>query len=312
MPQWSAPPPPRRRGGTWLWVLLPATVLAVMVGYLVLTHQSGSSGDGTGDADVTYVNEEYTVPGADQGPTTVVDPLDDPSVLDRNPFYAQTVPVPVRCEADDVTDLSSTSQLAERLSDLSECLTRTFGPALEDAGFEAFQPRVTVYQGEGGEGPCGELPRQNAFFCAINQRIYFAQDLGDLVSKDLAAWDYVMAHEYAHNVQGRTGILVQRHYSARSAHSKAEALEVNRRLEVQADCLAGSFIRSGEHSLGYGASDRRRIVRTAERTGDDIAGDNSPGTHGRSANRVLWTERGLEARTYEDCNTFVAPEEEVR
>lgn len=309
-------PQPKKKSGSLWWLALPVVVLGLMMGYLVLTQSSkgpgntGGGGTPGNDNEVVYVNEEYQVPGAGQGPSEVVDSYNDPSLLDSNEFYQQKVPEPVRCEAPDVANIRDADELEQRLQALSECLTRTFGPPLEAAGYEPYQPRVKVYEGNGGNSPCGELEPRNAFFCAANQGIYFSAELVDVIGDDQTVWDYVMAHEYGHNVQGRNGILVQRHYSMRDAKSKPQAFELNRRLEVQADCLAASFIQSVTVSLGYDSGDYRSVVKAAEFVGDPP--DAEEPLHGVSASRGLWTERGLKASTYQECNTFVAPSSEVK
>ncbi len=313
-PAYPWPPPQQKSGSLW-WLLLPVVVLGMMMGYFVLTQSAkgpGSSGGGTlgSNDEVVYVNEEYQVPRAGRGPSKVVDPYNDPALLDQNELYQQKVPVPVRCEAPDVSDVRDVDELERRLQAISECLTRTFGPPLEAAGYEPYQPRVMVYEGNGGSSPCGELEPHNAFFCAANQGIYFSADLVEIIGSDQTVWDYVMAHEYGHNVQGRSGILIQRHYSMRDAKSKSEALELNRRLEVQADCLAGSFMQSATVSLGYDSSDYRLVVKAAKSLGDPP--DVKEPLHGVSASRALWTERGLKASTYQECNSFVAPSREVK
>jgi uncharacterized protein len=248
-----------------------------------------------------------------EGPAQVVDSQDNPALLTENPFYEQPVPIPVRCEPYEVTDVRDKDELQRRSTDLSECLTRTFGPALEASGFDAYQPRVLVYAGE-GTTPCGDLEMPGAFYCGANQGIYLSADVGRLAGSTQTGVDYVLAHEYAHNVQGRTGILIQRIYEQRKASEGGLELEVNRRLETQADCLAASFVSSVSDSVGYTERDRALVIAAARSVGDDqfLPPEELPSTHGVSDSRQLWTERGLAASTFGDCNTFVAPSEEVR
>lgn len=304
--------PPRRRSGSAWWLALPIVVVALMVGYFSLTRGALVVQEVAGE-DVAYVNEDYAVPASGEGPTQIVDTRDNPSVLTDSPFYDQPVPVPVRCEPADVTNLSDAAELQRRSSDMSECLTKTFGPALEASGFEAYQPRVLVYSTE-GTTPCGELELPGAFYCGANQGIYLSADVAKLGGRNLAGVDYVLAHEYAHNVQGRTGILIQRVYEQRKATDEARELEVSRRLETQADCLAASFVNSVSESLGYTDRERGLIVDAARSVGDDmfLPPEELPSTHGVSASRELWTERGFSATRFGDCNTFIAPADEVR
>lgn len=308
-PQWQ--PPRRRRSGSAWWILLPVVVLGMMVGYFGLSSGEDPVATGPGET-AEYVNEDYLVPGVGEGPTQVVDTYDDPMALTENAFYQQEVPVPIRCEAAALDDVRDKTQLEARMTDLSDCLTRAFGPALEDSGFEPYQPRVIVFDTE-GSSPCGSLEGPGAFFCGANQVIYVSADLSRLTGDSVAALDYVMAHEYGHNVQGRNGILVQRIYEQEKSYSEPEQLEVNRRLETQADCLAGTFILSATQALGYTDGDYGDIVAAARSVGDDqiLPPEELPSEHGTSASRELWVERGLTAEEYAACNTFVAPASEV-
>lgn len=306
-PQWQ--PPRRKKSGSAWWLALPIVVVGLMLGYLALTQGS----DVAGPSGVDYVNEDYTVPAVGEGPTQVVDTRDNPAMLTDSPLYAQPVPIPVRCEATDMDDVRDKDELQRRMNELTECLTRTFGPALEAAGFEAYQPRVLVYDTTGST-PCGELDMPNAFYCGANQGIYLSADLYRIAGTHQSRIDYVMAHEYAHNVQGRTGILIQRVYEQRKATSEGGELEVNRRLETQADCFAATFISSVAESIGYTDEDRDQIIRAARSVGDDqfLPPEDLPATHGTSASRELWTTRGFAAELFGDCNTFLAPASEIR
>lgn len=311
---WQVPPAPRstKKGGSKWWLLLPFLVLGLMVGYFILSRDVPNPPPSRPAVEVTYVNEDYAAPAMGTGPTEIEDSFGDPSVLTSNDLYMQTVPTPVRCEPPEVSDVTDKRELQSRMANLSECLTKTFGPALEDAGYVAYQPRVVVYDTT-GTTPCGPLEPVGAFYCGANQGIYVASDISTLAGSDVVGIDYVFAHEYAHNLQGRAGILAQRIHEHRSAAGVAEENEVNRRLETQADCLAGSFFKSAEESVGYTAGDKSYIVDVARSVGDDqfLPPEELPSTHGTSASRELWVTRGFDAVDYGDCNTFVAPVDEI-
>lgn len=286
-------------------------VLALMVGYLLLSRDVPALPEQP-SVKGEYVNEDYAIPAVGSGPAEIEDSLGDPTVLTDNGLYSEPVPAPVRCDPPDVSDVDDKLQLQSRMTSLSECLTKTFGPALEEAGYIAYQPRVLVYD-TGGSTPCGELEPVGAFYCGANQGIYLSHDLSLLAGDDVAGLDYVFAHEYAHNLQGRAGILVQRIHEHRSAVGVEEENEVNRRLETQADCFAGSFFTSVEESIGYTEADKDYITDVARSVGDDqfLPPEELPSTHGTSASRELWLTRGLAAKEYGECNTFVAPLHEV-
>ena len=56
--------------------------------------------------------------------------------------------------------------------------------------------------------------------------------------------DVVMAHEYAHLVQGRAGIAISAYALAQRSGDKGTEFAYVRRLETQADCFSGMFLRS--------------------------------------------------------------------
>lgn len=296
---------------------LPLVVVALMAGYRVLTAGDGGTDVANPEASsstvaVDYVNDDYIVPGVGQGPAEVFDPWDQPELLAENPLFDQPVAVPVQCRATPLSDVRSARALERRMDQLTECLTRVHGPALLAAGFEPYRPRALTYSGE-GESPCGRLYEGGAFFCPANQAIYMSTGISRVVGAEPMAIDYVIAHEYSHNVQGRNGALLQIYYERSRVQGEEQEAQLERQIETQADCFAGAFLHSVSQSLGYGDEDRALAVESAGGVGDDqFEGDGSPGTHGVAASRMLWMERGLNARSYADCNTFVAPASEVR
>ena len=64
----------------------------------------------------------------------------------------------------------------------------------------------------------------NAFYCSADQQIYFSNLLPQavpIVAEDKWAADVVMAHEFGHAIQGRTGLLISAHALAQNTDSKA-------------------------------------------------------------------------------------------
>lgn len=123
-----------------------------------------------------------------------------------------------------------------------------------------------------------------------------------------------MAHEFGHAIQGRTGLLVSAHGLAQEADSKSDANRLIRRLETQADCFSGQFIRSVSQSLGVQRSDIDGILATYEAIGDDVLTGQSDvdGNHGLAATRKYWGSVGLSNSAIGKCNTFSAEPRLVR
>lgn len=335
--QW--PPPgqftPPRKPRQPRWFIGAAAVLGVFLAFLLIRSLMAGSEPGPdpdtdptdGPAPIEYANEDYNVPAVSDDVPELVYPETyedlDLYLLD-NPIYEQTLPNPVRCDLDVEPDIHSFTddELEERLAGLVECLTRVWGPTLEDAGFDAYQPRMTVYPAGGTvQTQCGVQESLNAFFCGADQNLYLAADITRVLSSTTATspivYDVVIAHEYGHAMQGRIGVFASSKYVESEAEEDV-AMESSRRAEVQADCFGGISLRVLSQSLGISEEDAAMIRAIAEDIGDDtlndrFGGDSSaPGSHGTGANRLLWAGRGLSSDQLGTCNTWTAPSSEVR
>ena len=162
---------------------------------------------------------------------------------------------------------------------------------------------------------CGVGQREmGPFYCPADQKVYV--DLAfydDLRQRFGAPGDfaqaYVLAHEIGHHVQSLTGIERQIRSEQRARPSAANALSV--RMELQADCLAGVWGHEAGQRGILEPGDIEEGLRAAAAIGDDrIQKMSGRGvhpesfTHGSSAERQKWLERGLERGNVEDCDTF--------
>lgn len=312
-------PPPKRRGVSRLVLLgaLSVVFLAIGLGFL------GSFGGGDTDtptADLPYQNEDYQVPEADTNPPGIPAPETNAQVqqyLVDNPVYLTTVGRPVECEVGAVDPAATDAQLQAQLNDYMACLMRVWGPTLEEAGFEAVRPTVTVYSSP-VQTPCGDVEMNNAAYCAGDQQVYVASDVLDIAPRLLQSQPFmietVLAHEFGHAVQARTGILVSEFIMEDSADTDTERFQWSRRLEVQADCFAGLFIGSVSDSWQLTDLNLSAVGDLMYEIGDDqLSGDpNVVGNHGRGASRQFWVEEGIENTDVGVCNTFSADEDSVR
>ena len=125
---------------------------------------------------------------------------------------------------------------------------------------------------------------------------------------------YVIAHEYGHHIQNLIGTMDRGGViSARGPQSGADSQSV--RIELQADCYAGvwAFHANQQFSI-LQSGDVEGAIQAASAVGDDTLQKESRGyvvpdsfTHGSSAQRVRWFERGLKDGRVEACDTFSAP-----
>lgn len=315
IPQYGPPPGPTPRRSnplrTVLLALIALTVVAI-VGLVVVNNAAETS-------NVAYQNDDYVVPPPDPNAPPIPQPEDWNEAeqwLTANPFYDQVAPAPVRCNAQPVDVVSSSDeQLREHFEQLMECTMRVWQPPTEKAGWTLVRPSVTIY-GKEFTSKCGTTG-VNAFYCSADQNVYFSNQLHKFipaVADEKWAADVVMAHEFGHALQGRTGILVSSAALGARNNSKDEQRLQSRRREVQADCLSAMFMRSVSSSLGIQQSDVDGIMETYRAVGDDVAsGDPTiEGDHGLARSRVLWATRGLGTDDVGVCNSFVAPDSEVR
>ena len=310
----NGPPPrrpaPRRRSA--LGTLLKTGVLLglLMLGALTVSNLAGGGG---GSNDTAYQNDDYQVPPPDTSPPAIPQPetyAEAEQLLVANPFYEQTAPAPVRCEAEPI-DVSSASdgELEDHFNGLMECLVRVWQPPVEGAGWQIVRPTVTVY-GQEVTTRCGKSG-VNAFYCGADQQVYYSNRLDDavpVVATDKWGADVVMAHEFGHALQARTAILISSQALGQQAGDESTELTFSRRLEVQADCLSGMFLRSVSGSLQIKPADVRGILDVYRAVGDDtVSGDESIlGNHGLARSREYWGQTGLNNGDVGRCNTYTA------
>ena len=128
------------------------------------------------------------------------------------------------------------------------------------------------------------------------------------------AGDQIMAHEFGHAIQGRTGIIASSQGIRQNISDEGARLELGRRTELQADCFAGQFMRSVSVSLGLQQADVERIQQDFYNSGDDVlSGDpDYVGDHGHGRSRRTWGTAGLGTDQVGRCNSFTAPSNQVR
>jgi len=232
--------------------------------------------------------------------------------MQSNAFYKQEVPVPVRCEVPKIDPSNAPKADYESFLNTSiECLMRMWAPEVQAAGFKATRPPLVVYHGTQST-PCGDSPDEEAIYCSDDQKIYFADDFLKLFPQqqdDSYVLFAVMAHHFSHVVQGQTGILWSEwkwHEYYLGKNDPDSANKVNRRMELQADCLGGEFLQSVSQSAGISDSEMATIKAFFYSMADDTmwGGNVAEPDHGLGKNRQAWLTVGLTSSTVAACNTF--------
>jgi hypothetical protein len=162
------------------------------------------------------------------------------------------------------------------------------------------------------------------FYCPRDQRVYldtaFFDDLqnkfGGCSSSKACQFSeaYVIAHEVGHHVQDELGILPRVMQAQQAASSQAEANELQVRVELQADCLAGVWANHGQRKHNFLESgDVDQALQTASAIGDDRLQKEMQGyvvpdafTRGTSAQRKRWFLNGFNSGQLSACDTMSA------
>jgi len=162
------------------------------------------------------------------------------------------------------------------------------------------------------------------FYCPNDRKVYldtaFFQDLQqrfrgcDVGSKSCQfSQAYVITHEVGHHVQNLLGILPQVQQAQRGL-DQGEANQLQVRVELQADCLAGVWAHHAEEKWRFiEPGDVEAAMQTASAIGDDRLQRRSQGyvvpdafTHGSSEQRTRWFMTGLRSGQVSSCDTFQA------
>jgi predicted metalloprotease len=180
-------------------------------------------------------------------------------------------------------------------------------------------PKLVLFNGA-TRSACGAAQSaMGPFYCPADRKIYldtsFFKDMdrrfgggGDF------AYAYVISHEMGHHIENELGILSKAHRAQQAAASRAEANALSVRIELMADCLAGVWAANAHQRWQIiEEGDLEKAIRTAQAIGDDRLQRASRGfavpdsfTHGSSAQRVEWLQRGLRTGQIDSCNTFSA------
>jgi uncharacterized protein len=185
-------------------------------------------------------------------------------------------------------------------------------------------PTLVMFSGATDSG-CGfAQSAMGPFYCPNDRKVYldtsFFQDLqrrfgacqADSKSCQFSQ-AYVIAHEIGHHVQNLIGVLPKVQQLQQSM-DKVEANQLQVRVELQADCLAGVWANRSEQQWKFiEPGDVEAAMQTASAIGDDRLQRQAKGyvvpdafTHGSSAQRTRWFMNGLKQGTIEGCDTFSA------
>ncbi len=180
--------------------------------------------------------------------------------------------------------------------------------------------KTVIYQGQTQSG-CGTASSQvGPFYCPLDKKVYvdasFFQELQSKFGADggQLAKEYVIAHEYGHHIQDLLGILNRAQQDPQGANSGSV------RMELMADCLAGTWVKHATETTDAGGtpllkpiseSDIKSALSAAAAVGDDRIQQKTQGrvtpeswTHGSAQARQNWFMQGYQTGDINQCNTF--------
>lgn len=190
----------------------------------------------------------------------------------------------------------------------------TWTKLLEDQGTRYRHAKLVLFR-DVVASACGTAESATGpFYCPGDEKVYidlgFYDELRDRFgAPGNFAQAYVLSHELGHHVQNLLGIERKMRAAQRQNPRLEKALSV--RLELQADCFAGIWGHTTQQRNLLEAKDVQQGLAAAAAVGDDrlqkaATGHVSPEsfTHGSSAQRMEWFQRGYNSGRIQDCNTF--------
>jgi predicted metalloprotease len=338
-PQFGGPPPPKKK--TKAWILIPLALgLIVIVGlWVVGVVNKANRHDNYADPQPSWTYTpapESTEPTDDPttAPTTVPTapkptapqptkttppPPRRPTpyeIVTRDGFYRGGAQTSVGCRMPSASAASIRTASAFNAA-IKACLDRAW-PRQIRTGRDVFRPPNLVTMNGTANSPCGGSAGRS-FYCDSNSTIYI-DGLSDVrqYAKNRQNYNRIylkvtmadtMAHEYGHHLQNLTGISDAFADLWYDAPNKTAQLEVNRRMEVQATCLAAIFDGANRNTLPMTGEYKRQWVWLSNNSGDEY---DTERTHGSKYIQPYWMNRGFNTRNVALCNTFAATPDKVR
>ena len=190
----------------------------------------------------------------------------------------------------------------------------TWSQILPQQGVPYHHAKLVLFR-DAYDSACGMAQSATGpFYCPEDEKVYIDLGFYDELKQRFGAPGefaeaYVLAHEIGHHVQKLLGIEAKMRAAQQQNPQDANQLSV--RLELQADCFAGVWGHSTQQRNLLDPGDVDSGLKAAAAVGDDRLQRMSRGTvnpetftHGSSAQRTEWFQRGFQDGTIASCNTF--------
>ena len=204
--------------------------------------------------------------------------------------------------------------LVQFISFVLDDTQKTWAGILQARGIPYRHARLVLFRDATSSG-CGTAQSATGpFYCPADEKVYIDLGFYDELQRRFGApgqfaQAYVLAHELGHHVQNLLGI--ERKVRNLQGQNPGAGNALSVRMELQADCFAGIWAKSTQQRNLLEAGDVESALGAAAAVGDDRLQRMSRGqvipdsfTHGSSAQRTEWFQRGMSGGTIEGCNTF--------
>lgn len=184
----------------------------------------------------------------------------------------------------------------------------------EQAGKPYRHAKLVLFRNYTQSGCGGAESATGPFYCPADEKVYIDLGFYDELRQRFGApgqfaQAYVLAHEIGHHVQKILGVESRVRQMDASNPGGQNAMSV--RMELQADCFAGIWAHSTQQRNLLEQGDVQSALGAAAAVGDDRLQKMSTGhvspdsfTHGSSAQRMQWFQKGFDSGTIAACNAF--------
>jgi uncharacterized protein len=191
---------------------------------------------------------------------------------------------------------------------------KTWAGILQAKGIPYQHAKLVLFRDVTSSGCGAAQSATGPFYCPADQKVYIDLGFYDELQRRFGApgqfaQAYVLAHELGHHIQNLLGI--ERKVRNLQGQNPGAGNSLSVRMELQADCFAGVWAKSTQQRNLLESGDVESALGAAAAVGDDrlqrmSRGQVSPDsfTHGSSAQRMGWFQRGMTGGTVESCNTF--------
>jgi uncharacterized protein len=192
---------------------------------------------------------------------------------------------------------------------------RTWDQILPEQGGKSYRhAKLVLFRNYTQSGCGGAESATGPFYCPADEKVYIDLGFYDELSQRFGApgqfaQAYVLAHEIGHHIQKITGV-ENRVRRMQQGNSRTDN-PLSVKMELQADCLAGIWAHSTQQRNLLEQGDIQSALGAASAVGDDRLQKMSTGhiapdsfTHGSSAQRMQWFQKGFDSGSIGACNTF--------